>query len=172
MKYLLLALIAFITIISGCGKGIEPEPEEVSEGFGGTVYFIGEWPDSITRTHIVVFKSPLLSEADFNAFNLAYVSTEIPYGTAQFNYSSLDSSLFPINSKISSGTYYYVSVAQQKTVNLTLNRSDWFVAGVYYNQGDTLIPGTLVIPEGGFTGNVNIYSDFNNPPPQPPGGNE
>ena len=74
--------IALIIILSllfhGCDKGIAPQ--EVT-GFSGTIDFLGEWPDSIARTHLVVFENPLNSNADFNPLNLRYVSLEIPYGT-------------------------------------------------------------------------------------------
>jgi hypothetical protein len=169
MKYLYMLLFAILTVY-GCGKGIEPEPEREAEGFGGKILFSGAWPDSVTRTHLVVFKDPLLTEGDFNIFNLAFVSMEIPYSVNEHNYSSLDSALFPINNKIQDGTYRYVAVAQQKTPELTLNRSDWFVVGVFYSTGDTLNPGTLVIRPDQFTDGINIICDFSNPPPQPPGG--
>jgi hypothetical protein len=45
------------------------------------------------------------------------------------------------------------------------------VSGVYYTPGDTSKPGTMVIPNSNFARNINIYVDFNNPPPQPPGYN-
>jgi hypothetical protein len=170
MKNYIIIPVCLFLILSGCGKGIEPEPEKKEEGFGGQITFTGTWPDSITRTHIVVFKNPLISASDFNALNLAYVSLEIPYGTTIFNYSTLDSALFPVNTKLATGVYSYVAVAQQKTINITLNREDWFVAGIYYVPADTLTPGIVTVRSGEFSENINIICDFNNPPPQPPGG--
>ncbi|MGB5289281.1 MAG: hypothetical protein WBN42_12415, partial [Ignavibacteriaceae bacterium] len=70
-----------------------------------------------------------------------------------------------------SGSYAYVAVVQQSTENLSLARKDWFVSGVYYANGDTTKPGTMVIPDSTFVKNINITVDFSNPPPQPPGGN-
>lgn len=169
MKYYLYAIIIFAALITGCGKGIEPEPEKTNEGMGGKVLFKGVWPDSISRTHIVIFKTPLTSSADFNIANIAYVSLEIPYGVTEYSFSTADSCIFPINAKLSAGTYSYIAVAQQKTQNLTLNRADWFVAGVYYAPGDSLNPGIIKVNSGQFIGNINITCDFNNPPPQPPG---
>jgi len=52
-----------------------------------------------------------------------------------------------------------------------LDRKDWFVVGLYYNNNDTTIAGILTIPENTFVNQVNIICDFNNSPPQPPGGN-
>ena len=166
------AIIFLITFTIACEHGIEPKPI-VSEppGFSGTITFIGEWPDSITRTHIVVFKTPLLSASDFNIFNLKFVSNEIPFGTQTYEYSSRDSSFVPGTGMFEPGTYAYIAVAQQAVKNLSLVRSDWFVAGVYYAGGDTTQPGSLVIPDSTFITNINIICDYNNPPPQPPGGN-
>ncbi|HSD63314.1 MAG TPA: hypothetical protein VLB50_05920, partial [Ignavibacteriaceae bacterium] len=70
---------------------------------------------------------------------------------------------------ISAGSYAYVVVVQQKTPQISLNKKDWIVAGVYYANGDTTQPGRLIIPENSFIKNINIICDFDNPPPQPPG---
>ena len=166
MKYFSLILFLVSIILNlYCGEGIAPEPI-VETGFSGTVSFIGEWPQGITRTHIVIFKDPLLTAGDFNAFNLKFVSVEIPYGTRLFNFNSADTAVV----KISEGEFSYVAVAQQKTANVSLNRKDWFVVGVYYAGADTTKPGMLVIPKNTLVKNINIICDFNNPPPQPPGG--
>lgn len=148
-----------------CGEGIAPEAI-VQTGFSGTVSFVGNWPQGITRTHIVVFENPLLSAGDFNAFNLKFVSVEIPYGTQVYNFNSVDTAVV----KITDGEFSYVAVAQQKTANVSLNRKDWFVVGVYYAGGDTTKPGTLIIPKNTLVKNINIICDFDNPPIQPPGG--
>jgi len=42
-----------IFFLPGCEGGIEPLTEET--GFGGKIIFMGQWPDSVTRTHLVVF---------------------------------------------------------------------------------------------------------------------
>jgi hypothetical protein len=171
LKFFLSGLVIVIFISCDQDHGIAPKPFIVEKtGFGGTVTFQGTWPDSIQRTHIVVFKDPLLSSADFNIFNLKYVSWEIPYGTQIHHYTSIDSSVLPGDSTFAPGEYAYVAVAQQKTIDLSLFRKDWIVAGVYYELGDTLRPGTMVIQESTYTSNINIICDFDNPPPQPPGG--
>lgn len=165
IKYLILILPVLFQL--SCGEGITPEPETTqSPGFSGKITFIGAWPDSITRTHLVVFKNLLQSPGDFNILNLKFVGPEIPYGITEINYNSLDTAFI----QITSGEYAYVCVAQSKTIDLSLNRIDWTVAGVYYANGDTTKPGTLVIPENTLLTNIDIICDFNNPPPQPPGG--
>ena len=78
--------------------------------------------------------------------------------------------LFPLyRDHFQRDNYAYVAVVQQSTEELSLARKDWFVSGVYYANGDTTKPGTMVIPDSTFVRNININVDFNNPPPQPPG---
>lgn len=169
MKIIKSIAVLYLVFLLGCGGGIEPspvQPENLKPGFGGKITFIGEWPDSIRRTHLVVFKNAINSAGDFNAFNLAYVSLEIPYGINEINYSTLDSSFVTIGP----GEYNYIAVAQSKTPQLLLERKAWTVAGLYFKNGDTTKPGGVVIPQNGFVNGVDIICDFNNPPPQPPGG--
>jgi len=170
MQKLIALLSIFVLLFSGCEGGIEPRAEKHS-GFGGRIIFIGEWPDSVTRTHLVVFKDPLNSISDFSLQNIRFVSVEIPFGSSQYSYSSKDSSVLPGTGLFEPGEYAYVAVAQSSKTDVSLNREDWFVVGLYYNEGDTSGPGILRIPENTFVENVIIVCDFNNPPPQPPGGN-
>lgn len=158
-----------VIVLSGCDKGIEPQSGE--SGFSGTITFTGQWPDSITRTHLVIFKDPLLSAGDFSLQNLRFVSNEIPFGSTQYSFSSRDSSVIPGTGLFEDGEYSYVAVAQQSTPDVSLIRAAWFVIGVYYNNLDTTKQGKLIIPENTFVENIIINCDFNNPPPQPPGGN-
>ncbi len=168
MKNLLILVVTTVLFLAGCGKGIEPSaPETEMPGFSGKITFKGTWPAGITRTHIVVFKNPLISAADFNAFNIKYVSPAIPYGVNSYNYNSVDSALISIGP----GEYNYVAVAQSKTETLSLTRADWTVAGVYYAAGDTSTPGKLLINQNKLTTGIDIICDFDNPPSQPPGGN-
>jgi hypothetical protein len=103
---------------------------------------------------------------------LKFLSLEIPLGVQTYEFSSLDSSYIPQNpGPFLPGTYSYVAAAYQTTENLSLARRDWFVSGVYYANGDTTQPGKITINENVFLDNVNIVCDYDNPPPQPPGGN-
>ncbi len=166
-------LVLFLSVvILSCDRGISPLPEqpEVS-GFEGTIFFISEWPDSIRRTHLVIFKDPLLQPTDFTVFNLKYISNEIPFGVRSYKFSSLDSAVIPVSpGPFEPGEYAYVAVAHQTTEELSLARKDWFVSGVYYVNNDTTKPGILKIEENKITRNVNIRVDFNKYPVQPPGG--
>jgi hypothetical protein len=165
-------ILSVITIIVACDHGIEPKPVLKSPpGFSGTVRFISQWPDSVKRSFIVVFKNPLLTSADFTIENLKFLSREIPLGVQLHDFSSLDSAYIPATpGPFPSGTYAYVAVVQQSTEELSLARKDWFVSGVYYSYGDTTKPGTMIIPDSTFVTNINITVDFGNSPPQPPGG--
>lgn len=168
---LILLLIILLFSLISCDQGIEPKPISEPTGFSGELTFIGSWPSGIKRTHLVVFKNPLLSESDFNVLNLKYVSEQIPNETQILTYSTLDSSIIPEEGFLNPGKYAYIAVAQSKSEEVSLNRSDWFVAGLYFSFGDSTNPGKIVITEGEILENINIVCDFNNPPPQPPGGN-
>ena len=108
---------------------------------------IGDWNKEVTRTHVVLFKSPLLSKEDFNAFNLKYVSDSIATESSTYNYNTNDESLL---SNISPDAYSYLAVAQSKTEALSLNREDWEIVGLYYNENDSTKPGILEISEESF----------------------
>jgi hypothetical protein len=165
LKYLVL-ILAFIAL--SCNKGLSPVSADINKAsFSGTIIFKGEWPKDVTRTYLVVFQNPLLSASDFNLLNLKYLSQEIPYGLSQINYNSAQDSSFI---QIDAGEYSYVAVAQQTTAVLSLVRKDWHVVGVYYANDDTTQPGKLIIPQNTLVKDINIVCDFNNPPPQPPGG--
>lgn len=166
----IILLAAIIVFSNDCGKGIAPLPEQEA-GFSGTINFIGTWPDSVQRTHLVIFKDPLNSITDFNILNLRYVSLEIPNNTSEYQINSLDSAFVPQSGHLGVGEYSYVCVAQSKTPSLSFDRKDWYVVGVYYANGDTTKPGKLDIPNNTLVKNINITCDFNHPPPQPPGGN-
>jgi len=176
IKYFKIKHYIFLLVLltAACNDhGIEPKPVLKSPpGFSGTIRFISEWPDSVKRSFLVVFKNPLKSDSDFTILNLKFLSKEIPLGVQLHEFSSLDSTYIPATpGPFSSGSYSYVAVVQQSTENLSLARKDWFVSGVYYANNDTTTPGVMIIPDSTFVKNININVDFNNPPPQPPGGN-
>ena len=87
-KYFFLMIICFsVYFITGCDKGIEPEPDKVvaeQTGFSGKVTFTGNWPSGIKRTHLFVFKNPIISSQDFAFSNLSFVVDSIPYRSTEF----------------------------------------------------------------------------------------
>jgi hypothetical protein len=161
-------IILFLSLLLiSCDKGLSPDLAEEQVGFGGTITFSGEWNNEVKETHVILFKDPLLSVTDFNVFNLKYVSDNIPTGTQVYHYSTNDISLI---SAIEPGEYSYLAVAQSKRDTLSLNRDDWTVAGIYMSGNNTTQPSRITIPQSEFVDSLNIHCDFNNPPPQPPGG--
>lgn len=160
-----LIFIPIIFIFFNCNQGITPIEIEEELGFGGKISFTGTWADSIKRTHIVAFENPLLSSNDFNILNLKYVSEEIPFGSTEYFFrTTSNAAIQPIQpTKIS-----YIIVIQSAEPELSLERSAWFVVGVYTLSGDQSQPSTIFLENKKFINNINIICDFNNPPPQPP----
>lgn len=165
------ALRIFILLLSlnfiSCDKGLSPEPEAETAGFGGTITFSGVWNPLVKQTNIVVFKNPLLSVSDFNIFNLKFVSESIPHGVQTYEYTTLSEN--SLLSTIEAGLISYIAVAQSEKDTLSLSREDWKIVGLYSIDNESLSPSTLQIPTATFVDNINILCDFNNPPPQPPG---
>ncbi len=166
---LLLAIICSVILVDSCDKGIEPEPENSSgpTGFSGNVTFIGDWPADVKRTHLVVFKNPILTSEDFFPPNLAFVIDSIPYRSSYFEYNSVDNNFIDVF-QLAPGEFSYVVVAQSSTPELSLDRKDWVVVGIYCENGNQANPAKLILRGGQMTRDVNIVVDFNNPPPQPP----
>lgn len=165
---ILVAVWILSFFFQSCNEGISPEPEYAQPGFGGTISFTGDWASDVARTHIVLFKDALEDSSDFNAFNLRFVSNEIPYGVANFSYSSITDLLA---GNIEPGEYAYLAVAQSNTPTISFSRKDWYIVGLYASSQNPNEAAKLIIPQNKFIGDINIVCDFNNPPPQPPGGN-
>lgn len=166
VKQIIFLLISLIII--SCDEGLAPYLEEEKAGFGGTIFFNGEWDSEVKQTNLVVFQNPLLSVTDFNIFNLKFVSESIPFGSRIYSYTTNNEN--SILSTIEAGEISYIAIAQSDKDTLSLSREDWEIVGLYYIDNDTTKPGTLLIPENTFLDSINIYCDFNNPPPQPPKG--
>jgi len=166
-KFLLLILCCSLLIISGCNKGIEPEPVSSNViGFSGKITFTGTWPIDVLRTHLVVFKNDILSVDDFSFLNLAFASYPIPSGSKEFSYTTMANNYF--NLTLGEGTCRYIVVAQSKTALLSFDRADWVIVGVYYNIGDKSKPGIMTLRKGYINTGIDINVDFDNLPPQPP----
>lgn len=165
-KFYAFFLILLLSI-SGCDHGIEPGEPILPGGFSGTVTFTGNWPTNVKRTHLVVFKNPIQKTEDFFLPNLSFVVDSIPYKSKTFNYNSLVNSFVNIL-QLWPGEYKYVVVAQSNTPEISFQRKDWWVVGIYCLNNDQTKPASLIIRSNQVTPNVNINVDFNNPPPQPP----
>lgn len=102
-------LLVIGIIFFGCDKGISPEPESIGQqetGFGGTITFKGDWPDSVQHTRLIAFINPLESEEDFSAENLGFLSDAIPNYSESVIFNSLINPLLAIKP----GSYSYVAV--------------------------------------------------------------
>ncbi|MDQ7816228.1 MAG: hypothetical protein RDU14_04335 [Melioribacteraceae bacterium] len=166
-KYFFAFVLAVLFCLNSCDTGIEPGEPIVPGGFSGTISFSGTWPEGIKRTHLVVFKNPIQTTEDFFLPNLSFVVDSIQYKSPSYRYNSLVNSFISIL-KLWPGEYKYVVVAQSKTPEISFQRKDWTVVGVYCINNDQTKPASLLIRSDELTQNVNINVDFNNPPPQPP----
>lgn len=167
-KYFAALFISGLILLQGCDKGIEPGEPVLPGGFRGSVTFAGTWPEGIKRTHLVVFKNPLLTGNDFSIQNFAFIVDSIPYRETLFSYNSLEDNFLPDIITLYPGEYKYVAVAQSKTPEISFLRRDWTVVGVYCINDDQTRPKSLIIRSNQVTPEINIKVDFNNPPPQPP----
>jgi|YNPMSStandDraft_1061717.scaffolds.fasta_scaffold20370_2 hypothetical protein len=162
--------IVFIIYLSfsffSCDDGLQPPTKILKPGIEGFVIFKGEWLPEIKRAHVIMFKDSLRSAADFNAFNLAYVSENIPLNSTRFIFSSASEKA--LLSSISKGNYNYLAVAASTKEEISLNRNDWFVIGLYLQDNDSSKAGKITIPKDEIVENVIIICDFNSLPPQPP----
>lgn len=165
-------ITAALIMIHGCDKGIEPVEENSNSGetgFSGKVTFSGQWPAGIQQTLIAVFKNPINTDQDFYPPNLSYVIGPIPFNSTEYTYNSIESSYSAIF-QLAPGEYNYVVVVQSPKADLSFDRKDWTVAGIYCVNGNQNSAAKLVIENGKMKAGVNINVDFGNPPPQPPGG--
>jgi hypothetical protein len=158
-------LILFVLYLIGCDHGISPRVEPPRTGFSGKIIFKNNWPNDIYQTRVVAFRETIRTIADFNLFNIAFISDTIPFGVREFVY---ESDKNPLLSPSPGTTLKYIVVAQSIVPNPLPRRQDWRVAGVYYSPEDSTKYGSITIEEGVFKRNIDIIVDFNNPPSQPP----
>ncbi len=155
-------LLIFLLLFISCDHGLKPSeagtPSEQYEepGFGGTVYFKGNWPDSIYDLRVVAFRK----------YPPQDIINEVLQGRAKFSQtlttSKVDSTKYEVLAD--TGKWEYIVVALQYGSNIF---SDWKAVGVYDTTPEDTIPTPLYIPYGKFLRGINITCDFDNPPPQP-----
>jgi len=170
--FLIFISCILFSMITGCDKGISPTSANYQTGktgFSGKVTFTGTWPAGIKRTHIVVFRNIIQTSDDFYPPNFSFIIDSIPYRSSSFTYNSIDNNFISLFT-LGTGDYNYIVVAQSKTPDISLERADWNIVGIYYNGNDKSKPGIMTIQNGQMTTGIDINVDFNNPPPQPPGG--
>lgn len=157
--------IIFVLLLTGCDHGISPRIEPPRTGFSGKIVFKHSWPSDIYQTRVVAFRETIKTVADFNIFNIGFISDTIPYGVSEFVY---ETDKKPLIEPVAGTTLKYIVVAQAVVPNPLPRRQDWRVAGIYYSPFDSTTYGSVTIEEGIFKKNIDIVVDFNNPPVQPP----
>lgn len=155
----------FLLMNSGCDHGIAPRSEPPRTGFSGKIYFKNNWPSDIYQTRVVAFRETIKTVADFNIFNIGFISDTIPYGVSEFTY---ESDKNPLIEPAAGTTLKYIVVAQAIVPTPLPRRQDWRVAGIYFSSEDSTKYGSVTIEQGIFKRNIDIIVDFNNPPIQPP----
>lgn len=153
-------IILSISLFLSCDHGLKPSeqeilPEHEEPGFGGTVYFKGNWPDTVYDLRVVAFRE----------YPPQNIINEIFEGKAKFSDKlpqRVDSAKYEVLAD--TGKWEYVVVALQYGSNIF---SDWKAVGVYDTTPEDTIPTPIYIPFGKFLRGIDITCDFDNPPPQP-----
>ncbi|MBN2424555.1 MAG: hypothetical protein JXR46_14045 [Calditrichaceae bacterium] len=142
-----------------CNKGLEP-PHNLT-GISGTIHFTN-WNSAgtIHNLKLVVFRT----------FPPEDIVSEVMSGEAQAYPPDLTQSL-PVDvdsvaftMELGSGYYAYITVAQQYGSNVY---EDWRAVGQYDTTAEDNLPTGVQVNEGSILEGINIYVDFENPPPQP-----
>jgi hypothetical protein len=169
LKYNPPPVLLLLFVLTSCEQGLAPEspPQQGTSdhGIAGTIYF-QNWPppDSVKNLAIVAFREypqgDLLSEVLRQNPPFILISPpDIPYGASDTAYILVFDSSPP-------GMYEYIAIGQRFGPEL-FNSNHWRVAGVYYSPGDTTQPGSVLVSENIIVQGIDIYVDFNNPPPPP-----
>lgn len=152
-------LLPLILLLYSCDHGLKP-PEVTHQqyeepGFGGTVYFRGNWPDTVYDLRVVAFRN----------YPPRNIINEVIEGKAKFSQSlprRVDSTKYEVPAD--TGKWEYIVVALQHGPNIF---SDWKAIGVYDTNPNDTIPTPIYIPYGKFIRGINITCDFSTSPPQP-----
>lgn len=168
MNKFILIIIVFL-ILSGCDKGLTPPiPEKVDQGISGTIYYRGNFPDSLKEHRLIAAKMYRKYRSINEILNLILTGSD----SIQI-FPSIASPPLPLQ-KIDSlryrfslppSVYKYIAVVQ--TTGELLDSTRWRIVGVYGKMDGTFQPDSVEVKIGEFIENVNINVDYNNLPPQP-----
>ena len=164
-----IVLIILCLLLTACDGGLAPPPP-VELGFSGTVYFTpGSWPtDSLINLWIFASQIYPLDSAKVYSGLFTNPSTIFLYpGMNQsLPLSAVDS--IPYSFPLHSGTYKYVGVIQQVSLDL-INRGVrvFRVVGFYKDSTNLSQPGNVIANNNYQVKGIDIHVDFRNPPPQP-----
>jgi len=154
-------MFIFLSVI-GCDEGIAPvevKPVTEAHGIQGTLYFTN-WPptDSIVDLRLVAFMN----------YPPQDIYTEVIQGRAKYSDAlplAVDSSTYTlILNPLPADSIRCIAVGLQFGPNI---QTDWRMVGLYYNPGDSALPGRIFIPADSIVTGINISVDFQKLPPQP-----
>lgn len=149
-----------------CDGGLQPPPP-TEPGIAGTLYFAkGSWPPADSLQNLWLFASqdyPLDSAKVFEGiFNYPFriflhpsLTESLPFFIDSWRYSF----------KLPPATYPYVGVLQQVRPDYSIR--SFRVVGFLKDPSDSTKPRTVTVKNDEIVTDLNIISDFRNPPPQP-----
>jgi hypothetical protein len=162
---------AALFFASGCDKGLAPIYEE--SGFAGVIHY-KNWPpaDQVRELRLLVFeKVPLDSTRLVDALlgallDPGHIVLYPPVGTTGLPkfVDTTHYKLITAGSTLLVQQYNYVVLAQRYGPN---SFADWKPAGVYTLNQVTLEPAPVRLRPRRLLENIDIYVDFNRPPPKP-----
>ena len=160
--------VAWALVNSGCNHGLSPAlvATTLASGFGGTIYYRGEWPDNVGQNKLVASKvyrrfhdineilSLVLTTDSIRVFPSASLSDNLP--------TNVDSSSYKFH--LQPAEYRYVAVVQAH--GDPLDFANWKIVGVY---GDSVngFPRTVDVGQDQIVNGIDLVVDFDHPPPQP-----
>lgn len=166
----LLVLITFCFALSSCEGGLAPPPP-IELGFSGIVYFTpNAWPPSDSLFNLLIFASqiyPLDSAKVVDGlFQTPYTIFVYPSLTQSLPLDKADSISYSF--PLPPGTYKYVGIIQQIDPDFLFRGIRVFrVVGFYKDSTNLSQPGSVEVNDREQVKGINIFVDFQNPPPQP-----
>lgn len=158
-----LLVIIFLIFCQACDHGLAPPPpEKIEQGILGTIYYIGNFPDSLREHRLIAAKMNRKFRSMNEILNLILSGSD----SIQI-YPSITQSPLPLQ-KVDSinyrfvlqpAVYKYIAVVQ--TTGAILDSTKWKVVGVYSAKPE------IEVKIGQFIENVDITVDYDNLPIQP-----
>ncbi len=149
------AAAALVPLLLSCDGGLKPEIASTNclSGLCGTVHFRGAIPDSTDYVRVVVYAFVPRTVNELTAF--AGFSDPLPLGADSAFYSCCITHLPP-------GPYGWVLVVWKKVGVLDVNSAPALLreVGSYMNPADTTAFGTVVVPDQGGVGGIDIVADY------------
>jgi len=147
-----------------CDEGLAPSPTPAHPfgAFSGTIQFVN-WDSAgtVVDLRLVAFRTfppnDILQEViQGRAFVFPPLGAGqlVPVGTDSLNYTVM----------LSAGDYQYITVAQQFGPDVM---TDWRPVGQYDLDSNLAVPSLITVVSGDTVIDVNIFVDFDNPPPPP-----